>query len=157
MCVTVTAPPVVSFGKPFKEFSNHRQKVCTEKKDKHFKGRQGLLNWDPTGNNKNPQVFLSSISVPDLEVNKGVNRSTIFDLPTYWGLEQPIKACPGSLQGGSRHHFRWSPSTLEVKSLLDEVIILFLSLNMQYFKNQTAAKNLLSLEIKGNPKQKFRY
>jgi len=58
---------------------------------------------------------------------------------------------------GQQTSVQMKPSTLEVKSLLDEVIIVSIIKLMQYFKNQTAAKNLLSLEIKGNPKQKFGY
>lgn len=41
LCVTWMAPPVVSFGNPFSEFSSQRQNVCAE-------GRGGTQNVQPS-------------------------------------------------------------------------------------------------------------
>ena len=92
LCVTVTAPTVVSFGKPFKEFSNHRQKVCAEKRVKSYKRRQDLLNWTLQVITKTHRFFLAALVLPDLEASKGINKAVLsLGLSNLWGLEQFAK------------------------------------------------------------------
>lgn len=89
----MTAPTVVSFGKPFKEFSNQRQKVCTEKKrvrvlDRAYSNGTLQVITKPT------RFSIVALAFPNLEASKGMNKSTIFRPSNLLGIGIVYKGMP---------------------------------------------------------------